>query len=64
MKSDTQFLSASTLGNYFNFSLKSDPFLVFPSLKHSNAAVGGGSHALHRLKSGATGQKKTNKVVA
>lgn len=42
MKSDSQFLTTSPLAKFFNFSFKSDPFLVFPSLKHSNAAVGGG----------------------
>jgi len=31
MKKDTLFLSLSPLANYFNFSNKSDPFLVLTS---------------------------------
>ena len=45
---DTQFLATSSYGNFFNFSTKSDPFLVFPSSKHS--AVGGGAHGLKKIK--------------
>ena len=40
MKNDTQFLQFSEYAKHFNFSQKSDPFLVFPSSKHQ--AVGGG----------------------
>jgi hypothetical protein len=51
MKSDTQFLNFCEFSKHFNFSLKSDPFLVFPSSKHnSSAAVGGGANALKNLK--------------
>ena len=35
MKTDSAFLFASPFGRYFNFSAKSDPFLVFPSMKSS-----------------------------
>ena len=40
MKSDTSFLIQSPFARYFNFSPKSDPFLVFPSMKQSLAAPG------------------------
>ena len=40
MKTDTQFLIISPFSKYFNFSTKSDPFLVFPSMKQSAAAPG------------------------
>ena len=33
MKGDTAFLVGSPFSKYFNFSPKSDPFLVFPSTK-------------------------------
>lgn len=33
LKNDISFLIASAFGKYFNFSMKSDPFLVFPSTK-------------------------------
>ena len=32
--------------------MKSDPFLVFPSSKHSGAAVGGGALGIKKIKSG------------
>ena len=35
MKNDSSFLFASPFSRYFNFSTKSDPFLVFPSMKSS-----------------------------
>ena len=38
MKTDSAFLFASPFGRYFNFSTKSDPFLVFPSMKSSQPA--------------------------
>lgn len=41
MKNDTKFLNFSEYSKHFNFSTKSDPFLVFPSSKHN--AVGGGA---------------------
>jgi len=34
MKSDTNFLAHSQFSKYINFTTKSDPFLVQPSLKH------------------------------
>ena len=48
MKSDTQFLNFSEYSKHFNFSNKSDPFLVFPSSKHN--AVGGGAMGIKNLK--------------
>jgi hypothetical protein len=33
LKSDTHFLHKSVIGRHFNFSNKSDPFLVYPSSK-------------------------------
>jgi len=33
LKGDIQFLATSSFVKYFNFSQKSDPFLVFPSTK-------------------------------
>jgi len=33
IKTDVQFLIGSPFAKYFNFSMKSDPFLVFPSTK-------------------------------
>lgn len=52
---DTQFLAESSFSVYFNFSNKSDPFLVFPSTKHQ-AAVGGGAQGLKKIKGGQIGQ--------
>lgn len=50
MKNDTLFLISSPFGKYFNFSAKSDPFLVFPSTKQSHLLTGGGQpRALRRL---------------
>ena len=40
MKTDTLFLVGSPFAKYFNFSPKSDPFLVFPSTKQSLNAPG------------------------
>ena len=40
MKLDTGFLISSPFSKYFNFSPKSDPFLVFPSSKQSAHAPG------------------------
>lgn len=37
LKTDTQFLVKSSYAKYFNFSVKSDPFLVFPSIKQQHA---------------------------
>lgn len=48
MKSDIAFLNFSEFAKHFNFSTKSDPFLVFPSQKHN--AVGGGVLGLKNLK--------------
>jgi hypothetical protein len=58
MKSDTQFLAFSSYSKYFNFTPKSDPFLVQSSLKHPNGgsssaqtvAVGGGAQGLKNLR--------------
>lgn len=53
MKNDNSFLKDSSMSNYFNFSSKSDPFLVFPSSKHhTDQAVGGGVLALKKIRSG------------
>ena len=49
MKTDTQFLITSPFSKYFNFSAKSDPFLVFPSTKQSHLLTGGQPRALRRL---------------
>jgi len=51
MKNDTQFFISSAFGKYFNFSAKSDPFLVFPSTKQSHGVPGHGgqSRAVRRL---------------
>ena len=40
MKTDSSFLFASPFARYFNFSTKSDPFLVFPSMKSSQGPPG------------------------
>ena len=50
MKQDSNFLTLSYFQNYFNFSTKSDPFLVFPSTKHNINAQGSGANALKKLK--------------
>jgi len=51
MKSDTSFLHGSPFAKYFNFSPKSDPFLVFPSTKQSASAPGATqTKALRRLR--------------
>ena len=39
MKSDTLFLAESAYSRVFNFSAKSDPFLVFPSLSHTGVGT-------------------------
>jgi len=36
MKNDTRDLCESSLSRYFNFSAKSDPFLVYPSKELEN----------------------------
>jgi hypothetical protein len=48
MKGDSQFLNFSSFSHHFNFTTKSDPFIVFPSSKHN--AVGGGALGLKNLK--------------
>ena len=40
-KSDTGFLINSPFAVHFNFSTKSDPFLVYSSMKQSTIAPGG-----------------------
>ena len=49
MKGDTSFLISSPFGKYFNFSQKSDPFLVFPSTKQSSMLPVGGIKPPRRL---------------
>ena len=50
IKTDTKFLISSPFSRYYNFSVKSDPFLVFPSLKSSQNSEGfGGNVALKRM---------------
>ena len=47
MKEDCAFLQKSNFKSLFNFSEKSDPFLVFPSMKNTKiVAQGGGAHGL------------------
>jgi hypothetical protein len=43
IKSDTHFLCSSPFSLYFNFSNKSDTFLVFPSMKQSSIVPTGPS---------------------
>lgn len=51
MKGDASFLAVSEYAKYFNFTTKSDPFLVQASFKHATgAAVGGGAHGLKNLR--------------
>ena len=49
MKSDTLWLGKSPFGKHFNFSNKSDPFLVYPSMKQS-INCGSATKALRRLR--------------
>jgi hypothetical protein len=50
MKSDTNHFSQLNLSKYFNFcessGSRSDPFLIFASLKQRNLAVGSGISAM------------------
>mmetsp|Transcript_23213 Transcript_23213/g.17648 ORF Transcript_23213/g.17648 Transcript_23213/m.17648 type:complete len:132 (+) Transcript_23213:80-475(+) len=58
MKQDTLFLSTSAFARFFNFSGKSDPFLVFPSLKsHQSSAAGSGASAMKRMRGASVGKK-------
>ena len=41
MKHDTSFLQGTSFAKYFNFSPKSDPFLVFPSTKQNLHGIPG-----------------------
>lgn len=50
MKNDTSFLANSPFAPYFNFSSKSDPFLVFASTKQSSVAPGHPTRALRKLR--------------
>jgi hypothetical protein len=43
IKGDTHFLASSPFSVYFNFSNKSDTFLVFPSMKQSSIVPTGPS---------------------
>jgi len=49
MKTDTAFLGKSSFAAHFNFSAKSDPFLVFPSSKHNASSSGTGINHLKKL---------------
>ena len=52
MTVDTNFLVMSSFNQYFNFSTKSDPFLVFPSMKQNMSGAPGTNQtkALRRLR--------------
>ena len=70
MKSDTsQSLYSSHFNKYISFSNKNDPFLVYPSIKHSAAtekgvAQGGGLAGLKKLKGAKpTDNKRGTKLV-
>lgn len=54
MKSDNSFLVSSPFEKFFNFSTKSDPFLVFPSTKQSHGVPGaaGQARTLRNLRGG------------
>jgi hypothetical protein len=58
MKSDTSvMLYNSHFSRYFSFSVKNDPFLVYPSIKNNSSsglAQGGGATSLKKIR-GATG---------
>jgi hypothetical protein len=71
MKGDSQFLFQSEYQKYFNFSTKSDPFLVQASVKHTQStsqtypiSVGGGAQGLKNLRKQQTGQLKEIKEAA
>jgi len=50
IKNDVNFLNSSPFERYFNFSTKSDPFLVFPSMKQSSSVpCGPQSRAIRKL---------------
>ena len=59
MKSDTSvMLYNSHFSRYFSFSIKNDPFLVYPSIKNnqsSSFAQGGGANGLKKLRGGTGG---------
>ena len=62
MKSDTsEMLYSSHFTRYFVFSIKNDPFLVYPSIKNNQSSVaqGGGAAGLKKLK-GTTGGTNGN----
>merc|ERR1712166_1239703 len=50
VKNDTHFLVASPFRQHFNFSTKSDPFLVYSSMKQSSIAPGGQARNLRNMK--------------
>ena len=68
MKSDTSnLLQKSHFSQYFNFSIKNDPFLVYPSMKGNTSigsaalsghayAQGSGANSLKKLKGNAKGE--------
>lgn len=65
MKSDTSvMLYNSHFSRYFSFSIKNDPFLVYPSIKNNGASQGGGVHGLKKLKGSAANQRsqRSNKL--
>ena len=57
MKMDTSFLIQSPFAKYFNFSPKSDPFLVFPSMKQAINAPGAAMNKQFRRLREANAQK-------
>ena len=48
LKSDAAFLLNSAYSKFFNFSPKSDPFLVFPSTKQLQGVPGSRSRRTHQ----------------
>jgi hypothetical protein len=65
MKSDTSvMLYNSHFSRYFSFSIKNDPFLVYPSIKNNGVAQGGGANGLKKLKGSAGNQRqvRSNKL--
>ena len=63
MKSDTSvMLYNSHFSRYFSFSIKNDPFLVYPSIKNNNQnssyAQGGGAKGLKKLRGNTGGDAR------
>ena len=53
MRTDTLFLADSKLAEHFNFSKKSDPFLVTAASLHETPVVGGGAAAIKKARANA-----------